>query len=139
MGLWPGIVRSAKQTALTFRCQGCLSQTYSMIFYEVGNILHTRPVCAQGTLSPGRGFLCKNQNGDHDMSRQNEGYAHDKLDVLGLVAEGVHTEQTADTAADGSHQKQRRLRNAPPIFLGFHLVNQHKQECGGIDHNKIDV
>ena len=84
------------------------------------------------------GFLCINEDGDHNLCSQNQGHTHDKLDVLGLVTEGIHTQDTSNAAADGSHKKQRSFRNTPKVFLGFDFIHKHKQEANGIDYSKID-
>ena len=83
-------------------------------------------------------FLCKNQNSDDDLHSQDQGHTHDELDMLGLVAEGVHAQNAAYAAADGSHQKQSRFRNSPKIFLGLDFIHKHKNEAYGIDYKKID-
>ena len=48
------------------------------------------------------GFLCINEDGDHNLGCQNQGHTHDKLDVLGLVAEGIHTQDASDASANDS-------------------------------------
>lgn len=71
------------------------------------------------------------------MQTQDDGNAKRKFDMLGFMAEGVHTQKRANTATDESDANKGLFRNSPLLFDGFFLINEHKQEANGIDYTKI--
>lgn len=71
------------------------------------------------------------------MQTQDDGNTNREFDMLGFMAEGVHTKKRANTATDESDAQKGFFRNSPLFFDGFFLVNVHKQETNGIDYTKI--
>ena len=71
------------------------------------------------------------------MHYQHNGDTDGKLEMLGFVAEQLHTEKTANAAADGADAQKHPLRDTPHFFLCFYLVDEHKKEGCCIDYNKV--
>ena len=73
----------------------------------------------------------------NQLDNQDHRQADVELGVPGLVPEGVHAAQGTDTAANQGHGHQGGFRDAPKVFLGFLLVNQHKQKTCRIDYKEV--
>ena len=72
------------------------------------------------------------------MKYQDKRNTEGELEMLCFVSEGVHAQQGTDAAAQYGRHNQRRFRDAPSIFSGFLLVDEHKQKGSCIDYSKID-
>lgn len=77
-------------------------------------------------------------NGGNDLNSQNQGHAQGEAEMLGLVPEGVHTQEASDAAAQGCDQEKCFFRDAPEIFLCLELVHKHKNEACGIDYKEVE-
>lgn len=51
-----------------------------------------------------------------------------------LVAEQVHTDDRADTAADDGEHEKRGFRNAPGTLARLELIDSHDGEAYKIDN-----
>ena len=72
-------------------------------------------------------------DGQGDLGNEDGGDTQGEFEVPGLMTEGVHTQQRTHAAAQERRADQGPLGDAPAIFPGFLLVDEHKKECGGID------
>ena len=72
------------------------------------------------------------------MKYQNKRNTKGKLEMLCFVPEGVHAQQGTDAATQYGRHNQRCFRDAPSIFSGFLLVDEHKQKGSCIDYSEID-
>lgn len=77
-------------------------------------------------------------DGKNGLNGQNHGDTQGEFQVAGLVADGIHPQKTAHTAAKGGAEHQGTLRDAPLFFYGPALVRKHKQKAGRIDYKKIE-
>lgn len=73
----------------------------------------------------------------HDLYRQDQGDADGEFQMLGLMADGVHTNEAAYAAAQCGNQHEGGFGNAPQIFLRLELVHKHKYEAGCIDNKEV--
>jgi hypothetical protein len=82
------------------------------------------------------GYLEEPNHGDSQTNLQNQDGrdADGEFLMEGFMAEGVHAHQRADAAAYGRDAHEGGLRDAPFLFLGFLLIDEHKQEAHCIDY-----
>ena len=89
------------------------------------------PECIPGA------FLSHNDDYSADLNCQYQRHTQNKRKMLCFMAKQIHSQQTANAAADGSHCQQRGFRDPPKFFLGFALVRKHKEVSDGINCKKV--
>lgn len=88
------------------------------------------------------GALCSRyfwyqDTGDNQLQGQNDRNPNSEFGMLGFVPDVVHTQKTADAAAEKCNTHKGFLRDAPAVFLRFMFIHKHKNEANCIDYNKI--
>ncbi len=66
---------------------------------------------------------------DQYLYQQDGGHPVEKIPVPRLVAEQVHTDDRADTAADDGEHEKSRLGDSPRAFSRFELIDAHYGEA----------
>lgn len=79
----------------------------------------------------------KKQNQQQYLNKQNSRHTIYKLEVPCLVAEGIHTGNRTNTAADDGDDKEGGFRNPEGTLYCFSFIDSHKGEGKQIDCCKI--
>ena len=77
------------------------------------------------------------RNCGSDLQHKDGGDANVEFGMAGLVPEGIHTAEGSHAAADKGNGHQGGFRDAPEFFLGFLLVNEHKQKTCRINYKEV--
>ena len=72
------------------------------------------------------------------MQDQNAGHADPEGNMLSFMPEYLHSQDSADAAAENGGQKKCFFRNAPFMPACLCLINSHEQKGKEIDNDKIN-
>ena len=89
-------------------------------------------------LLPGIFLPIDEKNSQKNLGDQDRRDTDDEFQMKSLMADQIHTDQTADAAAQSSHGHESGFRDPPAIVLGLPLVHKHKKEAQCIDYKKIE-
>ena len=77
--------------------------------------------------------------GQGQLQGENYRNAQGEFDMFGLMANGVHPNETAYAAAQGGNAHEGCFGNPPEAPAGFVLVRKHKDEADGIDYKQVQI
>ena len=104
------------------------------------------PASLSGTLS---GFSTRTLSGresahiynecekTHELHRQDDGDTQNEFGMPGLMTEGVHRNQSTDTATECCHQHKRIFRDSPLALDGKILISPVHNECKEIYNQQV--
>lgn len=71
------------------------------------------------------------------MHRQDDGDTQNEFGMPGLMTEGVHRNQSTDTATECCHQHKRIFRDSPLALDGKILISPVHNECKEIYNQQV--
>ena len=104
------------------------------------SVCDTVQVWSESSFTRGSGFgLLKEEEIDQSgLSKEDGGNAKGELAVLGLVAEDVHPQEGADTAAGDGQPDEGVFRDAPLPSPGLPFIDAVDQEGQDVDADEVD-
>ena len=73
----------------------------------------------------------------HELHRQDDGDTQNEFGMPGLMTEGVHRNQSTDTATECCHQHKRIFRDSPLALDGKILISPVHNECKEIYNQQV--
>lgn len=73
----------------------------------------------------------------HELHRQDDGDTQNEFGMPGLMTEGVHRNQSTDTATECCHQHKLIFRDSPLALDGKILISPVHNECKEIYNQQV--